>query len=67
MNYIFDGNSIPIEQSQNDVFNIVAKPIVDSAILGYSGTIIAYGPTNSGKTYTMRGKSGSEMGIMPRY
>mmetsp|Transcript_33542 Transcript_33542/g.48661 ORF Transcript_33542/g.48661 Transcript_33542/m.48661 type:complete len:726 (+) Transcript_33542:34-2211(+) len=64
MNYIFDGDTS--EQSQTDVFNIVAKPIVDSAILGYSGTIIAYGPTNSGKTYTMRGKTDSDMGIMPR-
>jgi hypothetical protein len=35
---------------QCEVYNRIAKPIVDSAIEGYSGTIFAYGPTNSGKT-----------------
>lgn len=64
MNYIFESKS---KESQEDVYNIVAKPIVDSAIQGYSGTIIAYGPTNSGKTYTMRGGSDASIGIMPRY
>ena len=58
----FDGAS-----AQGDVYERAAKPIVDSALLGYSGTIFAYGPTNSGKTFTMRGSPGSEhKGIMPR-
>lgn len=63
MNYIFEGGS---ETTQADVYKTVAKPIVDSAIQGYSGTIIAYGPTNSGKTFTMRGGQDNHMGIMPR-
>ena len=58
----FDGAA-----TQVDIYDRAAKPIVDSALLGYSGTIVAYGPTNSGKTFTMRGSPGSEnKGIMPR-
>lgn len=63
MNYIFESGS---ETTQADVYATIAKPIVDSAIQGYSGTIIAYGPTNSGKTFTMRGGQDNHMGIMPR-
>ena len=36
------------DSTQNDIFEKVAQPIVDSAIRGYNGTILAYGPTNSG-------------------
>ena len=43
------------ESSQEDIYDGTAKSIVKSALEGYSGTIFAYGPTNSGKTYTMRG------------
>ena len=52
--------------TQDEIFETVAKPIIDSALLGYSGTILAYGPTSSGKTFTMRGGGGSNRGIMPR-
>jgi hypothetical protein len=31
------------------------KPIVNDVLRGYNGTAIAYGPNNSGKTYTMFG------------
>lgn len=51
---------------QCEVFDRIAKPIVESALKGYSGTIFAYGPTNSGKTHTIRGGDHSELGIMPR-
>lgn len=57
---IFQGLS-----SQEEVYADVAKPIVDSALKGYSGTILAYGPTSSGKTFTMRGDD-TNKGIMPR-
>ena len=53
---------------QEDLYDIVAKPIVTSALLGYSGTILAYGPTSSGKTFTMRGgEEDSTKGIIPRF
>jgi len=32
--------------TQEYVYNQIAKPIMESALCGYSGTIIAYGPTN---------------------
>ena len=52
---------------QSELFETIALPIVESAFLGYSGTILAYGPTSSGKTHTMRGGDGDLRGIMPRY
>ncbi len=52
---------------QEDLYNTIALPIVESALLGYSGTILAYGPTGSGKTHTMRGLGDEQRGIMPRY
>ena len=44
-----------MESRQADIFNITARPIVDSVIEGYNGTIFAYGQTGTGKTYTMEG------------
>ena len=41
--------------TQEDVYFGSAREIIQSSLKGYSGTIFAYGPTNSGKTYTMRG------------
>ena len=40
---------------QEDLYTTCAQPLVESALKGYSGTIFAYGPTGSGKTFTMRG------------
>lgn len=39
----------------SDVYNDIAKPIVEAAAAGINGTIFAYGQTSSGKTYTMTG------------
>eukprot|EP01032_Pedospumella_encystans_P011910 gene11910-13815_t len=55
----------PMSQ-QEELYNTIALPIVESALLGYSGTILAYGPTGSGKTHTMRGLGDEQRGIMPR-
>eukprot|EP01032_Pedospumella_encystans_P011926 gene11926-13833_t len=51
---------------QEELYNTIALPIVESALLGYSGTILAYGPTGSGKTHTIRGLGDEQRGIMPR-
>ena len=51
--------------SQENVYEKAAKPIVDSVLEGYNGTIMAYGQTGSGKTHTMFGTKG-ENGIVPR-
>jgi hypothetical protein len=51
-----------------DITYQVAKPLVDSVLLGYSASIIAYGSTASGKTYTILGDTSqpANYGIMPR-
>jgi hypothetical protein len=55
------------DSSQEEVYLQCAKPIVDSALRGYSGTILAYGPTGSGKTFTMRGGDApQDRGVIPR-
>lgn len=53
--------------SQDDVFNIVARPVIENCLKGYNGTIFAYGQTGSGKTYSMNGgESWDSRGIIPR-
>lgn len=45
------------------------KPIIESVLDGFNGTILAYGQTSSGKTFTMQGPDieDSELqGIIPR-
>uniref|UniRef100_A0A8C4RBQ3 Kinesin-like protein n=1 Tax=Eptatretus burgeri TaxID=7764 RepID=A0A8C4RBQ3_EPTBU len=43
------------DSKQVDVYNLTARPIVDSVLEGYNGTIFAYGQTGTGKTFTMEG------------
>ncbi|XP_076621666.1 kinesin-like protein KIF6 [Colletes latitarsis] len=54
--------------TQGDVFDNVARPVVESALDGYNGTIFAYGQTASGKTYSIIGnqRNHEERGIVPR-
>ncbi|KAK1171195.1 kinesin-like protein KIF6 isoform X1 [Acipenser oxyrinchus oxyrinchus] len=53
---------------QEDVFENIAKPVADSVLSGYNGTIFAYGQTGSGKTFTITGGAErySDRGIIPR-
>ncbi|KHN82451.1 Kinesin-like protein KIF19 [Toxocara canis] len=41
--------------SQSDVHSATTAQIVEYVFLGYNATVFAYGPTGSGKTYTMVG------------
>ncbi|KAH9624861.1 hypothetical protein KSS87_002559 [Heliosperma pusillum] len=55
--------------SQKRVYEVVAKPVVESVMSGYNGTVMAYGQTGTGKTHTVGnlGKNdASERGIMVR-
>ena len=55
------------EVSQSDLFATTTLPLVKDVLRGENGLIFAYGVTNSGKTYTIQGKSGDEeSGILPR-
>ncbi|XP_010626012.1 kinesin-like protein KIF23 isoform X1 [Fukomys damarensis] len=51
--------------SQRELFDIVAKPLVDDLIHGKNGLLFTYGVTGSGKTHTMTGSPG-EAGLLPR-
>mmetsp|Transcript_12810 Transcript_12810/g.33988 ORF Transcript_12810/g.33988 Transcript_12810/m.33988 type:complete len:804 (+) Transcript_12810:279-2690(+) len=42
--------------NQTEIFDVTARPIVDSCMEGYNGTIFAYGQTGTGKSHTMEGK-----------
>jgi kinesin family protein 5 len=48
---------------------VAARPIIDSVLEGFNGTIFAYGQTSSGKTHTMQGPNIDNVelqGIIPR-
>lgn len=50
-----------------EVFHAAALDTVDSCLRGFSGTILAYGQTNSGKTWTVTGgESFEDRGLAPR-
>ena len=43
------------ETQNRQVFEAVVQPLIDSAMNGFNATVLAYGQTASGKTYTMMG------------
>ena len=65
--FTYDG-VFPPETEQEIIFNIVAKPLINSALEGINGTLFCYGQTASGKTYTMEGIHNDPkiMGVIPR-
>ena len=62
-NYTFD--SVLEESSNQQLYNSSARNIVDAAMKGINGTIMAYGQTASGKTYSMMGYD-NEPGVIPQ-
>jgi kinesin family protein 3/17 len=63
--HVYDMNS-----TQENVYENTAKQAVWSVLEGYNATILAYGQTGTGKTYTMEGFKYSagdpQRGIVPR-
>jgi len=63
--YVYDQNS-----TQHFVYENTAKHTIMSALEGYNATLLAYGQTGTGKTYTMEGPKCSikdpNRGIIPR-
>ncbi|XP_010896926.3 kinesin-like protein KIF3B [Esox lucius] len=54
------------ESKQGDIYDDTVRPLVDSVLQGFNGTIFAYGQTGTGKTYTMLGMpTDNERGIIP--
>eukprot|EP00698_Gefionella_okellyi_P015000 TRINITY_DN4197_c0_g1_i1.p1 TRINITY_DN4197_c0_g1~~TRINITY_DN4197_c0_g1_i1.p1 ORF type:complete len:514 (-),score=95.43 TRINITY_DN4197_c0_g1_i1:859-2379(-) len=62
-NHIFD-----MDAKQEQVFAMVAKPVIMNVLEGYNGTIFAYGQTGSGKSFTITGGEDhrDQRGIIPR-
>eukprot|EP00983_Pelagomonas_calceolata_P094748 1157921-Pelagomonas_calceolata.AAC.5 len=66
--------------TQEQIYEQSAKPIVNSCMQGYNGTLLdrglrgsvqqgtifAYGQTGTGKSHTMTGQPGEQAGIIPR-
>ncbi|XP_036387626.1 kinesin-like protein KIF3B [Megalops cyprinoides] len=55
------------DSRQVELYDETFRPLVDSVLLGFNGTIFAYGQTGTGKTYTMEGvRNDSERrGVIP--
>ena len=66
--YTFTFDHVYSEDSnQADVYNNTARDAVLSSLQGYNASIIAYGQTGTGKTYTMEGEQAPKLrGIIPR-
>ncbi|XP_021176689.2 kinesin-like protein KIF3B [Fundulus heteroclitus] len=52
---------------QRDIYDDAVRPLVESVLHGFNGTIFAYGQTGTGKTYTMQGmsKDPEHRGVIP--
>lgn len=50
------------------MFNYCAEDIVKSVVNGYNGTVMCYGQTGAGKTFTMNGSTPNfkYRGLIPR-
>uniref|UniRef100_A0A8C5N3M5 Kinesin-like protein n=1 Tax=Gouania willdenowi TaxID=441366 RepID=A0A8C5N3M5_GOUWI len=65
---VFTFNSVYGWRSkQNDIYDDAVRPLVESVLQGFNGTIFAYGQTGTGKTYTMQGVSNDpeRRGVIP--
>jgi len=71
--FTFDYVAAP-DITQEDMFESVGRPVIESCLSGYNGTIFCYGQTGAGKTYTMLGPQIDDprsnlayhMGLIPR-
>ncbi|KAJ1632739.1 P-loop containing nucleoside triphosphate hydrolase protein [Pavlovales sp. CCMP2436] len=54
--------------SQAEVYERTAQPAVSAVLEGFNATVIAYGMTGAGKTFTMEGATGEreQRGVTPR-
>ena len=68
--FAFDAVYSP-DAPQENIYNEWVSPLVDGLFHGYNATVLAYGQTGAGKTFTMgssdnSGKRSEELGIIPR-
>lgn len=63
MSFLYDALFKP-DTTNEDVYDTIASPIVESALGGFNATVFAYGQTSSGKTHSMLGVP-QDPGITP--
>ena len=66
--WTFNFEKILHNASQDELYEATANDIISSVGEGYNGTVMCYGMTGAGKTYTMTGSSTvfKYRGIVPR-
>ena len=64
IDHVYDQKS-----NQEQVFDGVAKPLVEEAFRGFNCTLFSYGQTGSGKTWSMQGVPADDelRGLIPRF
>lgn len=67
-NWGFQFDKVVQNASQEEVFDLTAKQIIQQVVEGYSGTVLCYGQTGAGKTFTMGGSQVDYKyrGLIPR-
>lgn len=67
-NWKFKFDKILHNATQDDVYDLSAASIVQNVVAGYNGTVMTYGQTGAGKTFSMLGLSNNykQRGIIPR-
>lgn len=48
------------DSTQEEVYDAVVSPLIEQIVSGFNCTVFAYGPTGSGKTFTMEGDMPSD-------
>eukprot|EP00887_Chlorella_sp_A99_P003331 scaffold26.g3331.t1 len=63
----FDFDAVlPPGATQSDVYQAAVRPIVEDVLAGYNGTVMAYGQTGAGKTFTLSSVQPTAIGMVPR-
>ena len=64
----FSSDEVLVNSSQDKMFNSVGVPAADAVLQGFHGTILCYGQTGAGKSFTMIGSNNSypQRGLAPR-
>ncbi|XP_040916818.1 kinesin family member 3Cb [Toxotes jaculatrix] len=55
------------DSKQSEIYDDAVRPLVESVLQGFNGTVFAYGQTGTGKTHTMQGGSNDpeSRGVIP--
>ena len=64
----FSADSVLFNASQETVFTEVGRPAADHVLDGFNGTVLCYGQTGAGKSFTMvgAGRDYAHRGLAPR-